>query len=659
MSFLTPILLAALPLAAIPILIHLLNQRRYQTVNWGAMQFLFTANKMSRGVARIRSWLILLLRTLAIIGLIIAVSRPLATGWLGAASGSKADTTILLVDRSPSMAQSDANAVATKLGSGISKLADTVTLVGSTKWVLIDSASQKPQELNSAAELKQVVATTNTSASANLPTLLEAAHTYIKENNCGQTNIWILSDLRENDWVASNGRWQTVREGFQQFPQQINFHLLAYPELPENNISVRVSDVRRQSADRGGALVVSVQLTSTREEGKNVVPLQFDIEGATSELKVEWEGPTYEVKDHEIAIESQAKKGWGRVAVPVDMNPADNDFYFAFADESVRRTVVVCEDPSIADILRKTAAASFESDSLNPVDVLTAEDLATVAWDDLSLLLWQRPLPTGDGASLIKSFVRGGGRVMFLPPATPTGTEFMGIAWTAWEENKEPLSVTRWRGDSDVLANTKSGAALPVGELRVKRFCGIAGDAIQLATLRDNAPLLIRLPGIQGGVYFLATTPRPADSSFAEEGVVLYAMVQRELADGANGRSQKDSVEAGTVAADEAVAWQQVAGPQDALSNEHAYIGGVYKADERFIAVNRSAAEDTPAVLADAAVDRLFEGLHFDRISDRAGSFEALTKEVWKLFLVGMMIALFGEAVLCLPKAQPAAEARR
>ena len=49
--------------------------------------FLLAANRMSRGYARLRQWLIMAARMLAIAGLIFAVSRPLASGWLGWAGG--------------------------------------------------------------------------------------------------------------------------------------------------------------------------------------------------------------------------------------------------------------------------------------------------------------------------------------------------------------------------------------------------------------------------------------------------------------------------------------------------------------------------------------------------------------------------------------------
>ena len=83
MSFLQPWMLAALPLAFIPIVVHLINQRRYQTTQWAAMMFLLAANRLNRGYARIRQWAILILRTPVIAALVVAIGRPLASGSLG------------------------------------------------------------------------------------------------------------------------------------------------------------------------------------------------------------------------------------------------------------------------------------------------------------------------------------------------------------------------------------------------------------------------------------------------------------------------------------------------------------------------------------------------------------------------------------------------
>src|SRR3954468_23918976 len=137
MSFLQPWLLAALPLVALPIIIHLINQRRFQTIRWAAMMFLLAAQRMARGYSRLRQWLIMLFRMLAVAGLVLAVSRPLASGWVGLAGGGKTDTTIILLYRSPSMQQQAAGSGESKLQTGRQQLVQILSTLSSNRYVLI------------------------------------------------------------------------------------------------------------------------------------------------------------------------------------------------------------------------------------------------------------------------------------------------------------------------------------------------------------------------------------------------------------------------------------------------------------------------------------------------------------------------------------------
>ncbi|RMF39733.1 MAG: hypothetical protein D6753_13085, partial [Planctomycetota bacterium] len=132
MSFLQPWMLAALPLIALPVIIHLINQWRFQTRQWGAMMFLLAANRMNRGMARIRQWLILAMRTLAVAGLILAVARPLSSGFFSW-SGAAADTTIVLVDRSPSM-QVLGTGGSSKLDTARRQMRDALQTMGQSHW---------------------------------------------------------------------------------------------------------------------------------------------------------------------------------------------------------------------------------------------------------------------------------------------------------------------------------------------------------------------------------------------------------------------------------------------------------------------------------------------------------------------------------------------
>src|ERR1700722_15809103 len=103
MTFLQPFVLLGLPLVLVPVIIHLLNRLRHRPKPWAAMRFLLSATRSSTSHTKLRQFLILLFRVLAVAMLLIFLARPLAGGWLGFAVSSAPDAIILLLDRSASM----------------------------------------------------------------------------------------------------------------------------------------------------------------------------------------------------------------------------------------------------------------------------------------------------------------------------------------------------------------------------------------------------------------------------------------------------------------------------------------------------------------------------------------------------------------------------
>jgi hypothetical protein len=220
--------------------------------------------------------------------------------------------------------------------------------------------------------------------------------------------------------------------------------------------------------------------------------------------------------------------------------------------------------------------------------------------------------------------------------------------------------VATWRGDQDLLAHTQSGVALPIGQLKVRRHCGLAGEQTPLAALKSGAPLLARATTARGGAYFCATTPAPSDSTLAANGIVLYVLVQRAIAAGAAVLGNTRQLVAGDVSiasGKEASSWRQVAGSPTAISTDFAFHSGVYGMGDKLVAVNCAEAEDHSPVLADNRVAALFQGLDFARVDDRAGNLASLIDEIWRPFLMAMIAALLIEAVLCLPRAASKAPA--
>lgn len=104
-SFLTIPLMFWLGLAAIasPIIIHLLNRRRFKIIDWAAMEFLLNANKKNRRRVQLENLILLLLRCLAMFLLGLLLARPFFPNDANLFGDSQEFERVVLLDDSYSM----------------------------------------------------------------------------------------------------------------------------------------------------------------------------------------------------------------------------------------------------------------------------------------------------------------------------------------------------------------------------------------------------------------------------------------------------------------------------------------------------------------------------------------------------------------------------
>jgi len=104
MVFLNPSILLGLLAASIPILIHLLNFRKLQKVEFSTLSFLKELQKSKIKKIKIKQWLLLLLRILIIVFLVLAFARPTleSVSLVGGTSTAKSST-VFIIDNSFSM----------------------------------------------------------------------------------------------------------------------------------------------------------------------------------------------------------------------------------------------------------------------------------------------------------------------------------------------------------------------------------------------------------------------------------------------------------------------------------------------------------------------------------------------------------------------------
>lgn len=129
MSFLNPLFLFGALAAAIPIIIHLFTRRRPREVPFPSLEFLSEVNQSEIRRLKIKQWLLLLLRVLAIAAIALAMARPALRGDVGP-RGRAATTVVVLVDQSGSM-----NAAAPGVSAGG---AGAGTLIGEARRTIED-----------------------------------------------------------------------------------------------------------------------------------------------------------------------------------------------------------------------------------------------------------------------------------------------------------------------------------------------------------------------------------------------------------------------------------------------------------------------------------------------------------------------------------------
>src|SRR6478672_7714157 len=97
---------AGVLLVGVPILIHILNRRRYRVVQWAAMEYLLAAMRKNRRRLRFEQWLLLAARCLVMLLIGVALARPMgcSNNTVASLAGERTGLHVFVIDNSASMA---------------------------------------------------------------------------------------------------------------------------------------------------------------------------------------------------------------------------------------------------------------------------------------------------------------------------------------------------------------------------------------------------------------------------------------------------------------------------------------------------------------------------------------------------------------------------
>lgn len=208
MTFISGWLLGGLFLAAVPIIIHILNRRRFQVIDWPPMKYLKLTLKKNRRRIRIEQLILLAIRTLAVLLLILAVARPVLSqkGLTRFLLPGRARTSrILVIDDSLSMGYTTAgrsafqvaqNAAADIIRGGGTQDSLTILLTCAPDRPLVRDASL--QEAPKFADLVSTLGVTDTPS--NWGAAFSAVTTALSSASFSSKEVVLVTDLRRSGW---------------------------------------------------------------------------------------------------------------------------------------------------------------------------------------------------------------------------------------------------------------------------------------------------------------------------------------------------------------------------------------------------------------------------------------------------------------------------
>ena len=653
MLFIHPLILLALPLVFLPIIIHLLNRLRYRSVAWAAISFIMKATRSSTSMARIRQWLILLLRTLAVLLLILALSRPILSGWLGWKLAGTPERIIILLDRSASMGITF-NREQNILEHAIAMIAESGKKnAPNSEILLIDSLNMKVTSVPSWNVLDKIPQTEITQASADFPLMFRLAVDYLLKNPSGLTEIWCVSDMQKSNWKPGEPEWLENDEKLKALSIPVICKVLKIQSVEKNNRSVNIKKIISYSTENQQKITeVVLEINRVAGESELEIPLSVSINKIAQQKSIKLNGNKSIIR---LPLpDSNNKISIAALTLPDDANLYDNNCFIAYGEQLNGKVVVVSDNQQISQLL---AAATLPevNDEKKLIQLASFSEVSYSNLNDSALLLSDLPYPSDTNKQkVIENFLNSGGCAIFF--ASNHNVDNLGpYTFGKLKEypQDKPVSVISWEHKAGPLADAISGTELPLNQLKIFKLKTLSkGNVKPYALLSDGRPFLYRHLFSKGGALYFCSVSLLSSWSNLAEGPVLVPMLTR-LRKTASQRFSK-------IFFRDCGKWNYnikskppsalLPGINGKLYTPTSGMAGIYLDKGIYNILNRPVAENDQTRMNKSQIDSLLKTKKLYLFTEKAGQNSSLQTEIWRYMLIFMFCFLMAESFVLAPK---------
>jgi hypothetical protein len=424
MSFMNSFFLLAAAGIALPIIAHILNKQDYQETDWAAMQFLNRTLRIQSRQIRIKDILLLILRCLAILFLVLALSQPIteSNNSLVTKLGQRRAGVVIALDASFSMKHSDGSK--TRFERALEKIktitknltpGDPITLVllGAEHNVVIRNRSFDPEKFS--AIISDLTPTPEALDIDSIPRKLKEL---LNELDAPQKEVYFITDVQEQDWKQGADR---LRNALNDLSKSASLFLIPVTG-GKKNLAISNFELISGVLRKGTTARYSVTVHNYNDIPAEAVKVSGKLNNMTVDSKVIPMIAPGSAKTISLFIPFR-DHGPARISATISDDGLDID--------NTRRTMAVIREKvsvlCVEGSSKKTGFAGFITSALEARDAEVDEKDFTVkpiSWDALPaqdldtydvVILADVPTITEDQATRLDKFVRKGNGLIWFP----------------------------------------------------------------------------------------------------------------------------------------------------------------------------------------------------------------------------------------------------
>ena len=440
MTFLSPSILWGLLAISIPIIIHLISLRHTRDTEFSTLRFIKSLKHETIRHLRIKQWLLVLLRTIAILCLILMFARPLMIGTsTGKLAGDVESRAVIVIDNSASMAvQTDDGTLLDRAKSSLPAILEG--LEGETTVELYQTNPPRKLFTGSHEESGPIMNRVNSIVQTNLndnlwPMIDSVLHTV--EASEPNRECFIISDFQSApsfavDSLIPNSDWK--------------YYCILQPKV-ENNISVSEVSVLSQIKLPNHLVKLNTRVGNGGMTEKRNIPVELYLNDERVGQVVSHFQPS-RFKDFMFQV-YPGKTGIinGKIVIPDDDFPLDNFRNFELVIPNQIAVKVVGQSVEELFLLDLALSAITGDTELLLLDRQVSDDVERLFLSDIDILLLHNPANLSNSAieDLQRFLMSGGGLIWFVGNDL---NQTDPVAWPSLLKLPELIQTRRLDGES-------------------------------------------------------------------------------------------------------------------------------------------------------------------------------------------------------------------